>query len=778
MESSPDPTALERIEGALGRLEARVEVLEALALERAKNEQISRPATASTQQGAATATDSSTAQTSTRPEAEEKTAAQAAAPAAQTSLAPRPRIVLPRGPAVGPSDTSADDQWPGDRGRDGGWEQRVGGQWFTWLGAGSLALAVAFFIPWAWTHFQMAPSLRVLMFHLTGVGLFAAAWVMGRREMPGLSHALAALAVFVLYGSAYAMEHHYQLFGDHSNLAALIDCSLITAGAVIAAVRYSSPAIVLLGVLGGYVIPLIPPRPADDFGATFSYLLFLNIALLTAATVRAWSFIKPIAVVATAVMFLFWMLDEGVEPWRCERMLLLHAAVFLAGVSAPAFMRRAPSTGFDLTAIALNSLWLVGATWLLFHNRPAQQMAMVCWGMSLLHGMLFAGSYLRLSNADRLPRIHLALAAVFFTLATPLQMRDSLHYLAYAWSIEAFVFTAIGVYFHDRQMTTTGLLVYLLASMRALAFDFTDAPMLVGASSVDRRFLVMLLVGAAGLATASCHWWVARLNPANSPTPNRHGRKQSALLGGLGNVLLLLSCLCQWEGRTVLLLWTIDAALIWGFASAARGAAIRNYATAISLLFVGGRALYHGASLAAPFQLVANYRFLTLGLAAALYFAASWSQRRVAVRAASGNATSLKGSTFATTEYLLHVLGHVILLAAITFEIHNYWQPTGDLQTLFTSGKSREEHVAYSVAWALYGAALVAYGFAAKYRLPRLLGLIGLLAVAVKVFFVDLANLPLILRVFSLAALGALLLVTSFWYQKFTTRLDSGESRR
>ena len=61
------------------------------------------------------------------------------------------------------------------------------------------------------------------------------------------------------------------------------------------------------------------------------------------------------------------------------------------------------------------------------------------------------------------------------------------------------------------------------------------------------------------------------------------------------------------------------------------------------------------------------------------------------------------------------------LLAAITFEIHNLWRPTGDLTTLFGGGRTREEHVAYSVVWAAYAAVLVAAGFAAKYRLPRLL---------------------------------------------------------
>ena len=58
-----------------------------------------------------------------------------------------------------------------------------------------------------------------------------------------------------------------------------------------------------------------------------------------------------------------------------------------------------------------------------------------------------------------------------------------------------------------------------------------------------------------------------------------------------------------------------------------------------------------------------------------------------------------------------------------------------------------------------------------KYRLPRFMGLVGFLLVALKVFLVDLANLPLIFRVIALAVLGGMLLLTSFWYQKFSARL-------
>jgi uncharacterized membrane protein len=113
------------------------------------------------------------------------------------------------------------------------------------------------------------------------------------------------------------------------------------------------------------------------------------------------------------------------------------------------------------------------------------------------------------------------------------------------------------------------------------------------------------------------------------------------------------------------------------------------------------------------------------------------------------------------------LLGNAVLITAISLEVHNWFQPIGNQ----LSQISTAEQASYSVGWAIYAGVLVAVGFMLKYRLPRFMGLVGFLLVALKVFLVDLANLPLIFRVIALAVLGGMLLLTSFWYQKFSARL-------
>ncbi len=682
-----------------------------------------------------------------------------------------PKISLPPTPAEMEPHTPWRTQQPFDEkifsreSSDESWESMIGGRWLTWLGSASLVLAMLFFAFWTWQHLETPAWLRVLSFHLTGIGMLAIAHWLNSKQLPRLSQGLAGLGIFTLYIASYVMHHHYHLWGNSSATVAFIDCALITLVAIGIALNANSVAIILLGALGGYLTPLLSLFGENDYVPGFLYLAFLNVALIACSTLRPWQFLKPIVVAATACMFLAWMLSSGsavATDWRTEWLLVLHATIVLLGTTLPPLLWRQRSSGADLVALVTNSLWFVGATWMIFHHRTEQQMAAVCWGMSALHTTLFVWTFNRVTNTDRMPRYQLALATVFFTLAIPLQMHHSLDYLAYAWAVEGVVFAALAVYFSDSQMARSCHLVLTLALIRAFAFDYTALPEALGSLAIDRRLLVLLCTGLATMAAGSCYWWVGKIAPPREATPLN--KDEGGVLLALGNIVLLISFTCQWSSRIILVLWTLDAAMVWIAALYFRSAAARTYAFLLSALMVGWRICYHGDSVEQPFQLLLNARFTSLSLAALLYLLAAWWQRKTLPCIAECT-REIHGSY----ALILHYLGNAVLLIAITMEVHYWYNPSGNWASPFSMG----EQVSHSVVWAIYAALLVAIGFLLKYRLPRVLGLMMLLAVVVKVFFVDLASLALIFRVLALSILGAMLLITSFWYQKFTARIDA-----
>lgn len=80
------------------------------------------------------------------------------------------------------------------------------------------------------------------------------------------------------------------------------------------------------------------------------------------------------------------------------------------------------------------------------------------------------------------------------------------------------------------------------------------------------------------------------------------------------------------------------------------------------------------------------------------------------------------------------------------------------------------QQMALSVLWALYGAGILAYGLLKASRPLRIVALALLVLTTLKVFLVDLQELDRIYRIISFFALGAILLVISYFYQRSLRR--------
>ena len=400
--------------------------------------------------------------------------------------------------------------------------------------------------------------------------------------VPLAVQALVGLGIFTLYAAAFAALHLYRMWSEQT---AFVECAAITALAIGLAVRANSPAVVLLGALGGFLTPILTASNSGNYVGLFTYLAFLNVALVSCAVWKEWSFLKPLALAATALMFSGWWLNEHFDPnnsgmvWGTEWFAALHAGIFLMGSTLPPVAWKRRSRTADLVALVADSFFFIGVTWVLFRDRPGQQLALVSWGLAALHAALFGVTFKKLTNADRMPRVHLALAAAFFTLAIPLQIDDSSYWSA-TWCVEGFVFTAVGVYFADRQMCVSAAAVLVLAAGRLIHWDWNDPARAIGNTGIDLRFAVFLACGLLTMLSGGLY----RLVPAMFPAAVRRSRERAiagakidasvramtgqgeleeliaACLSAMGAVLVTMSPLLQLTDLTYLApAWVVEA---------------------------------------------------------------------------------------------------------------------------------------------------------------------------------------------------------------------------
>ncbi|MDR6771570.1 DUF2339 domain-containing protein [Azospirillum sp. BE72] len=245
-----------------------------------------------------------------------------------------------------------------------GWrelEESLASRWLIWLGGGTMALAAAFFIKLSVEHGWLGPSVRVALGLLAGFGLMVGGeWLRRRPAQRAVAAlrpdyvppALTAAGLFTAFASVYGGFALFDLFAPLVAFALLAALSIVGIGLSL----LQGPFIAALGLLAGYVTPLLIPSDNPDAWGLFAYLLALNGAGMAVVLYRRWRWLGWGALAGAALWPLLWMID----PWRSGDALptglylLLTSALFLvpavlgvvAGTAEDRLAEPAPATGW------------------------------------------------------------------------------------------------------------------------------------------------------------------------------------------------------------------------------------------------------------------------------------------------------------------------------------------------------------------------------------------------------------------------------------------------
>ncbi|MGH7992270.1 MAG: DUF2339 domain-containing protein, partial [Limisphaerales bacterium] len=185
------------------------------------------------------------------------------------------------------------------------WEQFMGVKGFAWLGGLALFLGVAFFVKYSFDNNLVPPQLRVAIGFLTGLVLLVGGVVMSRKNFPALSQTLCATGVVILYAVTFACRsiYHFEFFGP---VPTFLLMALITAAAFLLAIRLDALVVAILGMLGGFLTPILLSTGQDNPLGLFGYIAILDLGLIVVALVRRWHFLAALAALGTAIMQIGW----------------------------------------------------------------------------------------------------------------------------------------------------------------------------------------------------------------------------------------------------------------------------------------------------------------------------------------------------------------------------------------------------------------------------------------------------------------------------------------
>ena len=256
------------------------------------------------------------------------------------------------------------------------------------------------------------------------------------------------------------------------------------------------------------------------------------------------------------------------------------------------------------------------------------------------------------------------------------------------------------------------------------------------------------LTGAT-LAIAALHLVVAQAVPAVST-----GVAQARLLfAGVALSLLTVAIPMRMDGRWLTFAWAVEAAvlLVTGFRAHVGQMRLLGY---FLYLMVVARIVAHWPDAT---RFLFNPRAATIAATIASMAAALWTARAHRDQWKDGESLLLG---------LMSVAINVLALIGLTAEVSLYFRPIDYVYDYADRSAILAEGLTISLLWTLYATALLVAGVRARLVGLRWQGLALFGLTTLKVFFADLDNLSGFYRIASSIALGIVLLIVSFLYQR------------
>ena len=185
------------------------------------------------------------------------------------------------------------------------WEQFMGAKLFAWLGGLALFLGVAFFVKYSFEHDLIPPQVRVALGFLLGAGLVVGGLKVSIEKYRITAQTLVASGVVSLYAVTFACDsiYHFAFFGP---VPTFLVMALITATAFMLAVRLNAQVVAILGILGGFLTPMLISTGHDNPAGLFGYIAILVLGLVAVALHRGWLYLVPLGATGTVLMLVAW----------------------------------------------------------------------------------------------------------------------------------------------------------------------------------------------------------------------------------------------------------------------------------------------------------------------------------------------------------------------------------------------------------------------------------------------------------------------------------------
>jgi hypothetical protein len=664
------------------------------------------------------------------------------------------------------------------------WEMFIGGQVLNKIGALALTIGVGFFLKYAFDKEWITETFQVLIGGGIGIGLLLAAYSFHKRKYEIFAQGLVIAGISILYLSAYASFNFYSLV---SHSTALVLMSLVTVIVFLHAMRYNSFIVSLFGLAGGFLTPVFLSTDTVVPTGLFIYLILLNLGLFFILYAKQeWITLAPISLSATYVLYGGWHFDHFNEDVIVFNLIFLSVIWILYILVELYFRNRMPVTYpyFWHALGCSHAIVLYLFMYSTVNQTYDQWTSLLTVLFMLVYGII--GYFLMKRESLQSPDVqrYLLIAILFSVIAGGIQYTGFTKavlwaswavivlWSGYRWQISSIRVAALGIF--------TVSLIYFLLYENTFTYSIiysTEYRFLLS----DRAVSFMLITCALTIGGILSYRNNEKL-PVLSPTVHALSAIFVLYIFMTTETVLLFNQIAETDrgnlsfdpffinAMVLVSIWSLYAIPIMRLGL--RYTLSTVYYTGIGVL---GLAFVYGILEGLNFRPVETFAIL-------------FNIRNLALATLiTGLIVIIRSSDVVPVKYLktrremknsaMIVIAGILLFAVSLDIINHFGKQLAVLQQSYgnngihgaQSTLHNLQQLSLSMGWLMYSIGLMLFGILKKLNVIRMFS-IGVFGLSIlKVFIVDLSFLDTGYRIISFIGLGIILIISSYYYQKYKT---------
>lgn len=377
-------------------------------------------------------------------------------------------------------------------------EVRLGQKWLLIVGLAITVLAVGYFLKYSFDRNWVGPAGRVSMAYLVGIGMLATGEGLRRKRFDVFGLYLMGGGIAVLYFAGYAAFQIYHLFSQPLAFGLM---ALVTAFAGLLSLAHNQVWLAVLGIIGGFLTPVVLSTGTDNQIALMTYMVILNGGVLAVAVFKQWDLLNYLGLGFTWLLFSAWYAQHyvGSKFWTTTVYLNLFFLIYACVPFAFYFLRqtRRRITGFALTIP--NAFIAFGYSYATIRSYSCLEMVSIA---TVAYAVIFLAmaTYLHRRNRDNLDAFVLLLAKGLLFLIITVPLIFSRHWITVFWCVQGIVLLWAALRLTDARLRA-GAVALLITAMGK--FVFYDYP------TVFRLDVLELAFRSGGFTALMLERWVA-----------------------------------------------------------------------------------------------------------------------------------------------------------------------------------------------------------------------------------------------------------------------------